>query len=294
MTDFIGNLGGITIGAESIWNTAVVPDVELWCISSTLKPDHAIVETEHLAFTPQNFTEYTVQTSLGEITSHWSFEKAIIGDVLGNLTADATNIYVMGTNAAPVNPGLSILQNTGGSTGMAWIHSGCKINSLTISAEPNKYPRFSMSLVGGSTTADAEAAITLPAITSIATHADFANVTINSVVMGCNSVSVTIERPLSGADRVFVGGTTLTEPVQVGPFKITATMNVDLSNTLLRDSEDILEKFKAKTALGVITMGSNISLAECRMTGDWPALGEGIQKFPINVVATSCAITTTV
>ena len=104
------------------------------------------------------------------------------------------------------------------------------------------------------------------------------------------SSSIALRSSSSGADRTFVGASTLTEPVQTGPFKIGATLNVDLSDTTDRNSEAVLELFRAGTTLGTISLGSGISLTNCRMVGDWPSLGEGIQQFPINVVATEIEI----
>ena len=284
----IGDNGGIRIGPETVYGTATVAYVTQNGRSATIAPAKALLPSARLGSQNLAVRTYGVGSADGEIELAYDDHRAVIEALLnatGNLTI---NDYTVGDGSVPDTESVSIWVDYGGS---AMEYLGCVVQSLRFEIQPDSPIVVTASFLGQTVSQESSTALTFPDEADIVWESDISTVSIGGTAMCSLSGTIEVQIPILGSDRHCLGGSVIKQPVHAGRSVTTATLNVELADDTGADSEAILALFLANNALGDIVIG-DFTLSSCYMTGDGPALGEGITQFPINVEAHELIITT--
>jgi len=282
----IGDDGGIRIAPEAAYGTPGTY-VTQHGRSGPIGPRKALLPSPRLGATP-TVRSYGVGYVDGEIEVAYDDSRAIIGGLLaacGNLTTDT---YTIGDGSAPDETSLSVWVDYGG---YAMQYAGCKPQSLRFGIDGDSPVVLTMGFLGQTPTEETVVAINQPAVSGVVWESDISTVTVGGTAACLLSASIEVELPLVGSDRHCLGAASIKEPQRSGHPMVTGSFNVELDDSTGADSEAWLALFLAGTALGDIVLG-DFTLSDCYMTGDFPALGEGITQFSLNVEAATLAIST--
>jgi len=294
MAVYVGNNGGIYVStAESTYGTAPALNGTnfdtLFGISSSLSLKKSLIEPTHLAINPIATTDYTASSVDGEISCHWCSESDVMSNLLLSFFNDLGSTYGMASTPGSNSVAVSVTHGSG----LGYTFDGLKATSFGLEITPNEYPVMTMGFIGRNMTKVTSPLTAAPSVGHLnAAPSSLGPVTIDGTTIGVKSISISAERQYSGGDRVIVGGSYLSEPVEIGKRSITASFTVDLSDDTGLNSVSILDDFLTGDGdLGTVvidTDGANtFTLSSCRMTGDTPSLGEGLIEYPINVTATA-------
>jgi hypothetical protein len=291
MAFYVGNNGSINVGVEATYGTAPTSGYDtLFGISSSLGLKRTLIEPAHLSINPVASNDYVPLFVDGEITCNWSEEADVMDELLKSFFTGGTSLpYTM--TGGPANA--SITAVTAHSSSLGYVHTGLVATSFGLEIGTNEYPVVTMGFIGEGSAKDTTPIHSTPSISSIAPPTVYSSVSIGGTSIGVKSASVNCERQYSGGDRAILGGTTLSQPVEIGKRSITASLTVDLSDETAFNSVTEFDKYLSGTSLGTIIIGggnSTITLSNCRMTGDVPSLGDGLTEFPISVVSTGISM----
>ena len=285
----IGDSGGIRIAPESTYGTAGTAYVVQHGRTASIGPRKNLIPPARLQASNPTVRKYGVGFSDGEIALAYDDSRAVIGDLLAAAGHLATNDYTIGDGEARDTKSLTIWVDYGG---YAVRYVGAVIQSLRLEFNPDAPIVVTAGFLGQSASEQTPVSLTLPSETGIVYESDISTVTVSGASMCSLSGTVDVQFQVEGSGRHCLGGSVIKEPQITGIAAVTCSLNVELSDDTGADSEAALTSFLAGTALGDIVIG-DFALSSCYMTGDFPALGEGITQFPINAVAEELVITTT-
>ena len=291
MAFYVGNNGSIVVAPETTYGTAPASGYDtLFGISSSLGLKRTLLEANYLTIDPVNVTDYAPLFVDGEITCNWSEEADVMDELLKSFFAGGgASPYTM--DSAPANTSITAVNAFSSSLG--YVYTGLVANSFSIDIKANEFPVVAMGFIGRGCAKDVSPATGDPDISNIAAPSEFTTVTVDGTTLGCKSVTVSGTREYTGGDRSVVGAGSISQPVESGRKTISASMTVDMSDDTDFNSIEQFDNYLAGTSLGEVVVGSGnseITLSNCRMTGDIPSLGSGLVEFPINVEATAISI----
>jgi len=309
---YVGNNGGISISeAEASWGAGGAALDTLFGISSSLGLKKSLIEPKHLFKNPQGSTDYTPSFVDGEISCHWSAEYDVMHNLLASFfrydTSAASGWNRYATSSSPEIPychiDVGFGSDSGGSIFREKFH-GCIATSFNFELNPNEYPVVTMGYVGKYMAHMNSSPGTYPAIAHLTAPSVFSYIRTNVDdedydVFPVKAVSISAERPYA-TDRVKVGSSYIELPVQNGKTKITGSLTMDLSDDDPSGNDSIssvelLDKFLAgggSSDLNYITLGNaaisgaQLSLANSRIVGEMPSIGEGVTEFTLNFEST--------
>ena len=284
----IGDNGIIQIGPETTYGTATAAYVPQHSRAATLgfRRDN-LLPSPRLGQTP-GVREYGVPFADGEIVLAYDNSRAVIGDLLATAGNLATNDYTIGSSTAVDEDSLSQWIDYGG---YAIQYTGGILNSLRFEFQPDSPIVVTASFLGRNATKVTPGTYTKPDITGVVWESDISAITIGAVPMCSLAGTVEVQFPVEGTDRHCLGGSFIKQPVRLLPIVTTGSLTVELDDSTGADSEAILDLYLAGTTIGDSVIG-DFTLSNCYMTGETPALGEGITQFPINFTAENLIITT--
>jgi len=284
----IGDNGIIQLGVETAYGTASVALVEQHSRSATkgLRRDN-LLPSPRLGQTPA-VRAYGVPFTDGEIVLAYDNSRAVIGDLLASAGNLATNDYTIGSSTAVDNDSLTIWIDYGG---YVLQHTGSILQSLRFEFQPDSPVVVTAGFLGRSATTETPTSYTNPDIADVVWESDISSITVGGVAMCSLAGTIEVQIPVQGSDRHCLGGAVIKQPVRLLPIVTTCSLTVELDDTTGADSEAVLDLYLAGTTLGDIVIG-DFTLSNCYMTGEPPALAEGLTQFPINATAENLIITT--
>lgn len=291
MASYIGDAGGIKVGKEAVaYGTLAATLIAQHPVSSTLGTRVRRIASSHLGVQANSQSKFALPYSDGEIVVLHNPSRAVTGPIYESLGKLTTNTFAFGTGVTPDAVSLSAQIDHGGYLAQ---YLGLVVNSIRWDFSMNEATKVTFGSIGRKGTKETwSAAFTQPAESGIHMPGDFGTVTVGGVAMCLLSGSITVSRPVTGADRMCLGGTTIKQPQQNGRWSVTGSFQCELSADTGNNTVGELDDYLAGTALGDIVV-DDWTLGTCYMVGDPPALGTGIATFPINVEALSLALVTT-
>lgn len=291
MASYIGDAGGIKVGKEAVaYGTLAASLIAQHPVSATLGDRVRRISPNHLGVQANSLSKFALGYSDGEIVVCHNPSRAVTGplyEAMGKLT---TNTFAFGTGVAPDATSLSVQIDHGGYLKQ---YLGCVVNSLRWEFSMTEATKLTVGLIGRKGTKETwSAAFTQPAESGIHMPGDFGTVTVGGVAMCLLSGTIEVTRPVTGADRICLGGTAIKQPQQSGRWSVTGSFQCELSADTGNNTVGELDDYLAHTSLGDIVV-DDWTLGTCYMVGDPPALGPGIATFPLNVEALSLALVTT-
>lgn len=285
MTTYIGDAGGVAVGAETVFGTETAAWVVQNAVSATFGARRVPIETGLLNATYPTVREFNVFSD-GEITIGYTRKRARnkFLDCIGTL---ATQTYTFSGAAAPTNAiGLSALVDYGG---YQVKYLGCSVLKLRWDLQPQTTIKQTATLIGRGGTVDATPeTITVPDITDVQLDSDLATFTLGGATICIKGATIEVDPNYTGLERRCLGASGHKQPVSQGPWNITASLNCELSTDTGNDTVAQLADFIG-SGTGNVAVGDLLiddwSLFGCYMMGDFPALQPGIVNFPINVRA---------
>lgn len=285
----IGDNGGIRVAPESTYNTAGTVYVVQHARAATLAPKRELLAPGQLGAANPATRRYGVPFAESEIVLAWDDSRAVVGGLLAAAGNLVTSDYTIGDGAAFDNDiGLTVWIDYGG---YAVRYTGCRVQSLRWEFQPNSPVVFTVGFLAAGFSSQTVVALTAPAESGIIYESDVSGYSIGGTAIGGLSGSIDVQFPIVGSDRHLLGASTIKKPVYAGRTTITGAFNVELTNDTGENTEAPLALFMNGATLGDIVLG-DFALASCYMTGDFPALGEGITQFPINFTAQELVVTT--
>lgn len=285
----IGDNGGIRVAPESTYGTAGT----VWAVqharSGPLGLRRPLLPAPRLGAAQPAVRKYGVPYADGEISLAYDDSRAIIGNILANAGNLTVNDYTIGDGSAPDTNALTIWVDYGG---YALRYVGAKIQTLRFEFQPDSPIVVTAAYLAQSVSEQTVTALTAPDETGIVWESDISAITVGGAAMCALQGSIEVQLPLVGSDRHCLGAGTIKEPQYAGRPTITASLQCELADDTGADTEAQLADFLSGTALGDIVIG-DFTLSNCYMTGDTPALGEGITSIPINAEGNELVITTT-
>jgi len=281
MATYIGDAGGIAVGAETVFGTETAAWVVQNAVSASFGARRTFIETGLLNATYPTVREYN-QFSDGEMVIGYTRKRArnVFLNTLGTLS---TQTLSFGTGSAPTNAvGLSALVDYGG---YQVKYLGCSVTKLRWELAAQTTVKQTATLIGRGGTVDATPeTITIPDIVDVQLDSDLATFTLGTATICIKGATIEVDPNMTGIDRRCLGASGHKQPVSQGPWNITAQLQCELSTDTSNDTVAQLADF-----LGGVTVGDlaidDWTLVGCYMTGDMPALQSGIVSFPINVRA---------
>lgn len=287
----IGDNGGIRIAPESTYNVAGSTWAVQHARQASLGPRHALLPAPRLGAAQPDTRKYGLLHGDSDIVLAYDDSRAVIGTLLAHAGVLDTDTYTIGD--------MSVAPDTNSLT--AWIdygsyvlqHTGCKIQTLRFEFQPDSPVVVTAGFMSAGVTEQTPTGLTAPAVTGVVWDSDIGSITVGGVAMCSLSGSIEVQYPLvGGPDRHCLGASAIKEPQYAGRPTITTSLQVELADDTGADSEALVALFLAGTGLGDIVIG-DFTLSNCYMTGDPPALGEGIVSFPVNAEANELQIVTT-
>jgi len=286
----IGDGGGIAVATETIFGTPAVTPIWQHPISAGLKPAKQLRPPKQLCTVKPTTRDYIGLYGAGPIVVGWNPSRAIVGPILAAFGSLSTNDYTFGDGGTPDEESCTAWVDTGGHmmryTGavpisIRWDFTADGIITMTVDWMTQKEGKI-VSL-----------AVTNPDEADIAMVADLADITLggNDVCVLGGYIQVVI--PHEGTDRICLGSSYIKKPQRRGLHDCTGVLNVELSDEAGNDTEAELDHYLLGTSAGDLVIG-DWTMAGCYVTGEAPALAEGITKFPINLEGQSVVLTTAV
>lgn len=290
MASYLGDAGGITVGAEAVaYGTAAATFVPQHPVSATLGTRVQRIAPTHLGVQANSLAKFATSYSDGELVVLHNASRAVMGPIYTQLGKLTTATYAFGTGVTPDAVSMSAKVDHGG---LLMQYLGLVVNSIRWDFSMGEATKVTVGVIGRKGTKESFAAITQPAESGIHMPSDIGTVTVGGVAMCLLSGSITVSRPLTGSDRVCLGGSTIKQPQQTGRWSVTGSFNCEVSADTGNNTVGELDDYLAGTALGDIVL-DDWTLGTCYMVGDPPALGSGLATFPMNVEALSLALVTT-
>ena len=284
----IGDNGGIKIGPETTYGTASAAYVAQHARSANPAPAMKLLDPATLGAANPAVRNFGVASVPGEIVLAYDDHRSVIGGLLAAAGNLLTNDYTIADGSAPDVWGQSIWVDYGG---YAVQYLGAVLSTLRFEFQPDSPIVVTAGFLGQAFAPQTAVTITPPDETGILWESDISTVSIGGVAMCSLSGTIDITFPNIGPDRHCLGGGVIKQPVWAGRTSVTTTLNVELADDTGADSEAILASFYNNAALGDIIIG-DFTAGAAYMTGDGPALGEGITQFPITTTCQDLVITT--
>jgi len=290
MTMYVGNNGSIIVAPESTYGTDPGSGYDtLFGVSSTLQQASNLLTPAHLTISPLATNDYAPTFVDGEIVVNWSEQASVMDELLSSFFTVTMNHYTM--TGAPETTSISAEVAFGAD--LAYIYTGLVATSFGMEISPYEYPTVTMGFIGQKGVKETSPTQGTASVAYLAAPSEFTTVSVGGTTLGAKNVSINCERQYTGGDRAVVGSSYLSQPVESGVRSISVSLTVDLSDDTGFISTAPLDSYLAGTSLGEIIIGSghsSIALANCRMTGDMPSLGDGLTEFPITATATGISL----
>jgi hypothetical protein len=288
MATYIGDAGGIAVGAETVYGTETAAWVIQNAVSASFGARRALIETNLLNATYPSIREFN-RFSDGELVVGYSRKRAT-NLFLGTIGTLATQTYTFGAGTAPTNAiGLSALVDYGG---YQVKYLGCTVSKLRWELAALTTVKQTATLIGRAGAKDiTPETITVPDIANVQMDSDLATFTLGTAVILIKGATIEVDANMSGLDRRGLGSADHRQPVCQGSYTITASLQCELSTDTTNDTVAQLDDFLAGTTVGDLAI-DDWTLLGCYMTGDMPALQAGILSFPINVRANTMTLLT--
>mgnify|MGYP001273128539 CR=1 FL=1 len=283
----IGDNGGIRVAPESTYGTAGT----VWSVqhprSASLGPRKALLPSPRLGAMPTT-RAYGVGYADGETEVAYDDHRTVIGDLLAAAGNLSTNTYTIGDGSAPDTNSLSVWVDYGG---YVLQYVGAKLQSLAFGMEGNNPVTLTTGFLAQSVSEETPVSLTKPDVAGVVWESDLSTITVGGAGACFLSGSIEVAIPIVGADRHCLGAASIKEPEWSGHPTVSGSFNVELEDTSGRDSEAFIASFLAGSAIGDVVVG-DFTLTDCYMTGEPPALGEGITQFSFGVEAATLTVTT--
>lgn len=281
MATYIGDAGGIAVGVESTFGTEAAAWVVQNAVSASFGARRTFIDTGLLNATYPTVREYN-QFSDGEIVIGYTRKRArnLFLNTLGKLT---TQTLTFGAGNTPENAvGLSALVDYGG---YQVKYLGCSVTKLRWDLAPQTTVKQTATLIGRGGAVDATPeTITVPDIVDVVLDSDLATFTLGGNAICIKGATIEVDPNYTGLDRRCLGASGHKQPVSQGPWNITASLQCELSTDTGNHTVNELADFLGGTTVGDLAI-DDWTLVGCYVTGDMPALQQGIVSFPINVRA---------
>jgi hypothetical protein len=292
MATMIGDAGGIAVAPESTYGTAIVVGSAVWQtpFSASLGVRKSVINPGHLGIAGYTYRKYSPGYSDGDIVVGHHRERTVIGGLLGALGTLATQTYNFGTGVAPTNAnGLTVYVDTGGHTMQ---YPGQILTKLRWELAVGQAVKMTAEFLGQPGVKTTAATVSQPTQANIQMDSNLATFTLGTATICILGATIEVSQPVSGSDRVCLGGSTIKQPVWAGRPTITASLQCELSSDTGNDTVSQLDDYLTGVSIGDLVI-DDWTLASCWMTGDPPSLQSGITTFPINVEAATLALITT-
>jgi hypothetical protein len=266
---------------ESTFGTEAAAWVVQNAVSASFGARRNFIDTGLLNATYPTVREY-ISFSDGEIVTGYTRKRArnLFLNTLGKLT---TQTLTFGAGNTPENAvGLSALVDYGG---YQVKYLGCSVTKLRWDLAAQTTVKQTATLIGHGGAVDASPeTITVPDIVDVQLDSDLATFTLGTAAICIKGATIEVDPNYTGLDRRCLGASGHKQPVSQGPWNITASLQCELSTDVGNDTVAQLADFLGGTTVGDLVI-DDWTLVGCYMTGDMPALQQGIVSFPINVRA---------
>ena len=291
MGSYLGDAGGIKVGKEAVaYGTVAATLVAQHPVSATLGTRVQRIAPTWLGVQANSSSKFALSYSDGELVVLHNPSRAVTGPIYEQLGKLTTNTYAFGTGVTPDAVSMSAQIDHGGYLAQ---YLGLVVNSIRWDFSMGEATKVTVGCIGRKGTKETwSAAFTQPAESGIHMPSDLGTVTVGGTAVCLLSGTITVSRPVTGADRICLGGTAIKQPQQNGRWSVTGSFNCELSADSGNNTVAELDDYLANTALGDIVV-DDWTLGTCYMVGDPPALGAGLATFPINVEALSLSLVTT-
>jgi len=304
----IGNLGGIAVVPELGYG--IVPDPANWVwqhpVSATLGNRREIITPTLLSYAASACKKYSGIYADGDVVVGMDMAKAVIGDILGLAGVDNADTFVLGDGSAPANDSISALISYGGggaapTDNLEYIFPGVKATALRIELVADSNSTLTLVSIGQFGTM-AEKGLSIPPDPPVECDVLMPDgIGIVTVGVGethettvcLQSATMEVSVPKTGFDRRCLGGE-MKEPITNSRPEVTFSLNCELDDGTDNNTVGLLEAFNAGTPLGDITIGTEFLIKDAMMSGDFPALAEGVIDFTISGTASWLEVVTTV
>lgn len=295
----IGDGGGIGVKKEVTYGTAETVPIWQHPISAGLAPAKQLRPPKQLATVKPTNRDYMNKYSGGPLVVAYNNSRAVVGDILdcfGNLVTDD---YTFGDGGTPDSEGFTSWVDVGGNSlvtgGHQMIYAGCVPTKIRWDFNANGIITMTVECLGQKDGVKA----TSPVLVASPDEADIEMTeAISAITLGTNALCVLggfieVDIPHEGTDRYCLGSSYIKKPQRRGLHNCTGSLQVELADETNNDTEAELDHFIGNTSAGDLVIG-DWTLTGCYVTGEVPALQEGITRFPINLEGQSVTLTTVV
>jgi len=302
-----GSLGGIAVVPEINYGvTPITPDWK-WQhpMAGGLGNRREIITPNLLSYAAQTCRKYSVVFSDGELNVGLNLEKAIIGNILGLVGSEQSNVFKLGDGSVPAVRSLSVLDSYGGGgsapeDNLEYIFPGIKADALRFEIVADSNSKLTIVTIGqkGEKTADGSASTPNPPTEcDVVMPSDIGVVTVGvgeawETVVCLHSATIEVSTPHTGSGWRCLNGN-MKEPIINARPQVTFSLALDLDDETDNNTVALLEAFNAGLVIGDVTFGSSFLLKDTMMSGDFPSKSEGLIEFNLSGQASYFQVTTT-
>lgn len=281
MTTYIGDAGGIAVGAETVYGT----EAAAWVVQNPAPSSfgHRVspIETGILMPKHPSIREYN-KFSDGDIVVGYTRKRSrnLFLACLGKLT---TQTITFGDGVAPDNAiGLSVAIDFGG---LQLKYLAGTVTKLRWDLRSNTSVLQTATMIARGGTIDATPeTMTAPDLADVVMDSDLATFTFAAAAIVIKGATIEIDPHATGLDRRGLGSANHKQPLYVGPWDFTATLDCELSSDTGNNTQAVLTSLLGGTAVGDLVM-DDWTLKNCYVEGDMPPISAGIIPFSMRARA---------